>query len=254
MIEPQTPEPGSAPGATGPDEPTGRRTRFLPRPAVLKRIAALYDEPRYLEIGVNRGTTFHRVPAASKVAVDPVFEFDVDERRAAHPEASYHQVPSDEYFATIVEPDQQFDLIYLDGLHVVEQTLRDLMNALHHLAPRGVIVIDDTRPPTYLASLPDRENFFQVRRWLGEDKRAWMGDVYRLVYFIETFCPHLSYRTIANNHGQTVVWRTRRTGVPERALREVAELTFEQLVLSEEHLRLAPFGQIHRELRADLGL
>lgn len=245
--------------ATG--EPTGAATgrpgkrRRLARHAVLRRIAALYDEPRYLEVGVNRGTTFHRVPATSKVAVDPVFDFDVAERQAAHPEASYHQVTSDEYFATVVAPDQQFDLIYLDGLHVVEQTLRDLMNALHHLAPQGVIVIDDTHPPTYLASLPDRQNYFRVRRWLGDDdKLAWMGDVYRLVYFIETFCPHLSYATIANNHGQTVVWRARRTTVPERALREVAELTFEQMVLLEEHLRLAPFGRIHRELRADLGL
>ncbi len=241
---------GSLPVVTDPTP-----ARRLQRHAVLRRLTALYPEARYLEIGVNRGTTFHRVPAARKVAVDPVFDFDIAEKQAKNPEATYHQVPSDEYFGSIADPQEQFDVIYLDGLHVFEQTLRDLMNALHHLAPNGVIVIDDTRPPTYLASLPDRQNFFTVRTWLGEDeKKAWMGDVYRLVYFIETFCPHLSYRTITDNHGQTVVWRTRRAEVPQRTVRDVAELSFEQLVLTEDALRPASYDDIHGELRADLGL
>lgn len=227
----------------------------LSRNAVLQQLAGLYDQPRYLEVGVSRAVTFHRVPAAVKVAVDPVFEFDVEERRARHPEASYHQVTSDDYFATVVDPAQQFDVVYLDGLHTLEQTLRDLMNALHHLQPDGVIVIDDTRPPTYLASLPGRQNFFDVRSWLGlDEQKAWMGDVYRLVYFIETFCPHLSFGTIADNHGQTVVWRSRRSDVPDRTLRAVGELSFEDLVLQHDHLRLATFADILTRLRTDLGL
>lgn len=244
---------GSLPHVTVETSPESTPRR-LPRHAVLRRLTKLYPGARYLEVGVNRGVTFDRVPAASKVAVDPVFHFDVPTKQAEAPHAEYHEVTSDVYFGTIVEPDRQFDVIYLDGLHVLEQTLRDLMNALHHLAPDGVIVIDDTHPPSYLASLADRENYFVVRNWLGEEKKAWMGDVYRLVYFIETFCPHLSYRTISDNHGQTVVWRTRRASVPERGLREVAETTFEQMVVTEESLRVAPYDEIHAELRADLGL
>lgn len=234
--------------------PIADKADRIARKDVLRPILALYNEPRYLEIGVCRGVTFHRVPAAMKVAVDPLFQFDVEDRRARHPEASYHEITSDHYFATVVDPAQQFDVVYLDGLHTLEQTLRDLMNALNHLQPGGVIVIDDTRPPTYLASLPGRQNFFEVRSWLGvDDQKAWMGDVYRLVYFIETFCPHLSFATIADNHGQTVVWRSRRSDVPERTLREVSELSFEDLVLQHDHLRLAPFADILTRLRADLG-
>ena len=263
MSEP-TPDAESTPGpASQPASDTTQDTtqdtkppkKRLPRHTVLRRLTALYPDARYLEVGVSRAVTFHRVPATSKVAVDPVFDFDVEARRAENAGAEYHEVTSDAYFATVVEPGREFDVIYLDGLHVLEQTLRDLMNAVHHLAPNGVIVIDDTRPPTYLASLPDRQNYFTVRSWLGvDDQKAWMGDIYRLVYFIETFCPHLSYRTIGDNHGQTVVWRTRRASVPERGLREVAELTFEQLVLTQDALRVAPYDEIHAELRADLGL
>ena len=43
--------------------------------------------------------------------------------------------------------------------------LRDLTNALHHLQPRGVIVIDDTRPSSYAASLPHQRDARAVRTW-----------------------------------------------------------------------------------------
>ncbi|CAN5682017.1 class I SAM-dependent methyltransferase [soil metagenome] len=229
--------------------------RRLASHKLLRQLTELYPDARYLEVGVSRAVTFDRVPAAQKVAVDPAFDLDLAARRLEDPVGEYHEVTSDEYFGRIVEPGRQFDVIYLDGLHLVEQTLRDLMNALHHLAPNGVIVIDDTRPPTHLASLPDRAVYEQVRTWLGlEHQKAWMGDVYRLVYFIETFCQQLTYRTILDNHGQTVVWRARRESVPERRLPDVAALTFEQLVAQQGALRLTTFDETRRRLCADLGL
>lgn len=235
--------------------PTHKVRKDISRASVVNQLTNLYPEARYLEIGVCEGATFDAVRAHRKVAVDPEFRFDHVARQREQPGTEYHQVTSDDYFASLVGEDEQFDVIFLDGLHVYEQTLRDLMNALDHLQPRGVIVIDDTRPPTYLASLPDRDNFFKVREWLGgEIDKRWMGDVFKLVYFIDTFCPGLSYSTIANNHGQTVVWRKRRGEVTQRTLGEIAGLTFEQLVLTEDVLRLAPFGRIRPQVRADLGL
>ncbi len=144
----------------------------LRRSNVLKRLTNLYEKPSYLEVGVGRGTTFNRVPAERKVAVDPRFGFDHEAMGREHPEATYHAVTSDEYFNTIIGADEEFDVIYLDGLHVYDQTLRDLLNALEHLQPQGVIVIDDTRPPTYLASLPDREQFFQLKRATGSARSS----------------------------------------------------------------------------------
>ena len=225
------------------------------RAQVVRRLLAHYDQPRYLEIGVCEGRTFDRVEAAVKVAVDPEFRFDQHAPERRVPGTSYHEITSDEYFGTVVDPDARFDVIFLDGLHTVDQTLRDLLNALPHLQPQGVIVVDDVRPPTYLASLPDRQNFFTVRSAIGRDEdKAWMGDVYRLVYFIETFFQQLSFRVIANNHGQAVIWRQRREAVPDRSVAEVGELSCEEMVLTQDSLRLAPFGDIVRELRAALGL
>lgn len=228
--------------------------KYVRRARVMQRFLSLYEDPRYLEVGVCKAKTFDQVTASVKVAVDPVFQFDHEDPQRDRAGVSYHQVPSDEYFGSIIGTDEMFDLIYLDGLHTVEQTLRDLLNALPHLQPKGVIVIDDTHPPTYPASLPDRKDYREAKTRLGVEERAWMGDVYRLVYFIDTFCQHLSYRTVSNNHGQTVVWRERRPEVTDRGLVAVGGLSFEALEESKEVLRLAPLGDIVREVRQALGL
>jgi hypothetical protein len=193
------------------------------------------------------------VPAVRKVAVDPAFRFDHVAMQAAHPEATYHPVPSDEYFAHHAAGDE-FDLIYLDGLHVYDQTLRDLLNGLEHLQPRGVVVIDDTVPPTSMAAIRERRDFDAERVRTGSDAKEWMGDVFKVVHFIQAFCPYLRYATIANNHGQTVVWRGRRDERPLRGLGEIHALTFEEFTAEMEVMRVRPFQQIRRELRRDLGL
>lgn len=224
------------------------------RSAVLRRICALYDEPRYLEVGVSMGVTFKRVLATRRVAVDPMFRFDAAQYARTEAGVECHEVTSDEYFARIVGAGEQFDVIYLDGLHTFEQTLRDLTNALHHLQPRGVILIDDTRPTTYQSSLPDHDDFVAVRSYFGSTGQQWMGDVWKLVFFIETFFPSLSYRTITNNHGQTLVWRARREAVPRGSVGEVDGLEFEHMVRQHSSLRLARLAIALKELRADLGL
>ena len=236
------------------DAPAFKARERISRATVLNQLTNLYPDPRYLEVGVANGGTFSRVRAARKVAVDPAFRFDHVAAQRDNPGTEYHPVTSDDYFSSLVGEDEQFDVIYLDGLHVFEQTLRDLMNALHHLQPRGVIVVDDTRPHTFLASLPDHDRFFAIRDWLKVTDKRWMGDVFKLVYFVDTFLPGLSYSTIANNHGQTVLWRKRRGQVTERTVAEVAGLAFDELLLTEDVLRLEPFGKIRPRLRSDLGI
>lgn len=44
---------------------------------VVQSILALFEAPRYLEIGVQMGETFFPVTAPAKVAADPQFVFDV---------------------------------------------------------------------------------------------------------------------------------------------------------------------------------
>lgn len=223
----------------------------MTRHEVVQGLLALFGAPRYLEIGVAKGVTFHTVHAAEKVAVDPRFGFDVEEAKRTHPTARYFQVTSDHYFGQIVAPDERFDVIYLDGLHTAEQTLRDLLNALCYLAPGGVVVIDDVKPVTALAAIPNRETFARVRDYLGSSAKAWMGDVYKVVWFIDTFLQQLSYRTVKENHGQAVVWQKRRSKARPRTIQEVGLQSFEQFVTDIGTLHITPYADIVAAIRTE---
>jgi Methyltransferase domain len=226
-------------------DPTVRRRRA----AVIQGILSLFEAPSYLEVGVSRGATFHRVRAARKVAVDPSFRFDVEAARRDHPEATYHEVPSDRYFGALIDPGERFDVIFIDGMHTFEQTLRDLLNALLFWRRDGVIVIDDVHPSSYAASVADLDEREAVQQATGDTNAAWMGDVFRLVYFIDTMCQQFSYATTTDNHGQLVMWQERRAEVTERSVEGIGRLTYGQAMVARAAFRFAPLDDIVQRLR-----
>lgn len=86
----------------------------------------------YLEIGVCSGENFNNIKCKHKVSVDP----------NVNSPASIH-LTSDEFFKTNTE---NFDVIFIDGLHHSEQVYRDIINSLNVLSPNGYIVCHDINP------------------------------------------------------------------------------------------------------------
>lgn len=234
----------------GDDLPSLTPANAVSRNRVVQGVLDLFDSPHYLEIGVNKGMTFNALKASMKVAVDPKFLFDVEAVSAEVPGTSFHETTSDDYFGRIADRQTAFDVIYLDGLHTAEQTVRDLINAICFLKPDGVIVIDDVFPSSYVASLPDRNDTRVIRRATGDPLGAWMGDVYRLVFFVETFCQQFEYGTVNNNHGQLIMWRKPRLTVPERTLKDVAEKAYKDLFLEKDSFRCSELDPILEKIVA----
>ncbi|QNP42799.1 class I SAM-dependent methyltransferase [Sphingomonas daechungensis] len=199
---------------------------------------------------MNKGMTFNALKAGTKVAVDPKFLFDFEAVRQEVPGTSFHETTSDDYFGNIASRDTAFDVIYLDGLHTAEQTIRDLVNATSFLKDCGVIIIDDVFPCSYVASLPNRRETRLIRQASGDTTGAWMGDVYRLVFFVETFCQQFSYCTVNNNHGQLVMWREPRRSVPDRTLTQVGEKAYKDIFLEKDSFQCAPLSQILKRIEA----
>jgi hypothetical protein len=217
----------------------------------LNALVRINSASKYLEIGVERGATFARVDVPYKVGVDPKFEFDV--RECADGQTLFHEVTSDRFFSGLAPAHGPFDLIYLDGLHTFEQTLRDFNNAVHFLAPRGVIVVDDVVPTSYFAALPDLGQFRAIRKVRKDVSDAWMGDVYRLVLFVESFCQQFTYRTVSDNLGQLIVWPVRRAEIRERTVEATARAPYESVLLERDAFRYAPFTTILDEVRGWIG-
>lgn len=212
-----------------------------PRSEVVQTFLDQFDAPAYLEIGVERGLTFHSVRAARKVAVDPDFKFEVGKVDTDNP--SYHEVMSDTYFGDIAQPSDQFDVIYLDGLHTVEQTLRDLLNATEHLKPDGVIIIDDVWPISFVSAMRDLEEHKTLRDKIHDDNPAWMGDVYKLLYVIDTFFQKFTMHIISDNYGQAILWRQRRRNVIDRNLLDISLKTYDRLIL-DGHFSKIPVTEV----------
>ena len=200
---------------------------------------------RYLEIGVAKGSTFFAVQASQKHAVDPRFRFDPTSRRAFSNE-TYHPITSDQYFHASLGKEKPFDLIFLDGLHTYSQTLRDFLASQALAHSRTVWLIDDTVPSDPIAGDPDLQRVQAARRVEGRaNDQTWMGDVFKVVAFIDTFCPQYTCLTL-EGHGQTVVLPVPKPTQNGRfsSVDEIGRLTYVDVLLLRDSL-LAPVSLDH---------
>jgi hypothetical protein len=218
----------------------------MDRPTLASKMTALVGATKYLEVGIQSGQTFFGVQCAQKFAVDPVFHFDVAEARAAHPHCTFHALTSDAYFAGPALADGPFDVIFLDGLHTSEQIVRDFLNASELLTPRGVILIDDVRPNSYLSGLRSQRMAIEVKAKLGVTDASWMGDVYKIVPFIETFCQQFSYATPLEVSYMLVVWRAPRApeALGKRPFGQIESIPFEETVINPNFYQMMPLAEI----------
>ena len=226
--------------------------RTKTRAQVVQAMLRFFDAPRYLEVGVFRGETFFAVEASAKVAVDPAFQFDSAAAAAEHPHCRFHAVTSDAYFGAL-DRTERFEVIYLDGLHTADQTLRDLLNAIGCLAPGGIIVVDDVFPSSLAAAATTPERADGLRKRLGVGDRDWMGDVYRLVPFVDSFLQRWSFRCVADNHGQLVMWEAPRAAVEPRLLGAVVTMGYDDALLERRRFRFARLATIVSEIAAARG-
>jgi hypothetical protein len=210
------------------------------RSQVVNQIINSIETKNYLEIGVNRGTTFKSVQAPLKVAVDPKFLFSDKQSKILKTgeRLEFYEITSDQFFQNHAHIYPPFDLVFIDGLHTFEQTLRDLLNVIHHTHDQSVIIIDDTIPNDVFASLPSAKQCFQLRNQLDIKNGQWMGDVYKLVPFIHDFMPFLSYVTLQENHGQTVVWKERRYNMTPnfKNMSDIAQLSYTEFLMVKDNI------------------
>ena len=66
------------------------------------------------------------------------------------------------------------DLAFIDGMHLSEYALRDVMNTERYTHAASVIVLDDMLPRNDNEAARDREG-------AGLEGRAWAGDVYKVI-------------------------------------------------------------------------
>ena len=182
-----------------------------PRVGIVAAELRRFDRSRYLEIGVHTGVLFTHVRARRKVGVDPVRAVP-GWRWWLHPNTavrgSFVATTSDEYFAALA-PATRFDVVFVDGEHTYEQSLRDVENALAHLSPDGVVLVHDCNPPSAASALRDPR---EAARLPGGE--CWCGDVWKTIVHLRAARSDLRVETFDTDFGIGVVRRGSRDPFP----------------------------------------
>ena len=211
--------------------------------AISKRIGGLGN---YLEIGVAKGATFFNVEAIEKHAVDPRFRFDT-RTRSSYKNEIYHAMTSDEFFNENLQNPFSFDLIFLDGLHTYSQTLRDFLASQKLAHSKTIWLIDDTMPTDAIAAEADLSRVREARAAQGRpDDETWMGDVFKVIAFIDAFLPQFSCFSL-EGHGQTLILPIPRQQISGKfkTTEEIENLNYiDALLLNNNLLKPTSFGTL----------
>lgn len=128
----------------------------MTRTQIINNFIEKYNYKNYLEIGVQAGVNFRQVKCKRKVGVDP------DKKSYATIKKT-----SDDFFK---DNQEKFDIIFIDGLHLQEQVIRDCINALKFLNEGGTIIWHDCLPTTEKMQVREMHN----GAWTGDVWKGWL--------------------------------------------------------------------------------
>ena len=151
----------------------------------------------YLEIGCDRNENFSKIVIDHKVGVDP-------ERGGTL------RMSSDDFFK---KNKDSFDLIFLDGLHTYEQTIRDIDNSLGAINENGVIFIHDCLPKKIWNQI--------VPRIYGH----WNGDVWKAIVHARTYDYADTYTCVAD-HGIGIIFKRKNSNKLKLEQKNLKNLKF----------------------------
>ena len=149
----------------------------MTRTEILNALARTNRAETYLEIGVQHGRNLDAIAVPRKVGVDPAATVPVT-----------YPCTSDEFFARldrheISAPPDGFDLVFVDGSHLSEMVVRDVLNADRYLSRHGVIVMHDCSPPDPVAASRTTKG----DTWCGDVWLAWVELRWRIAMSREMF-------------------------------------------------------------------
>ena len=148
------------------------------RTEIIQNIINKKNYEKYLEIGCDKDDNFSKIQAKIKIGVDPQ-------------RGGTKRMTSDEFFKN---NNENFDIIFLDGLHTYEQTIKDIQNSLNTISNGGIILIHDCLPKKIWNQI--------VPRVYGH----WNGDVWKAIVHSRTFEKADTY-TIMADHGLGIIFK-----------------------------------------------
>lgn len=199
----------------------------------------------YFEVGVQTGFCFFKIKADRKVAIDPHFLIKTTKKVKAYLgnlsnfNNRFFELTSDDFFNQQKEYIKKIggiDVIFIDGLHLYEQVVVDINNALKYLNKGGVILIHDCNPLSEAAAIRAYSSEEAAQANHPEWANQWNGDVWKTIVKFRSERKDLEIVVFNCDHGIGMV----RPGKPENTLNytsgQVEGLVYQDLKAKREEL------------------
>jgi hypothetical protein len=147
------------------------------RIACVNKLLSQFVDPRYLEIGCANNVLFDSVYSNHKIGVDPE-------------KGGTHRTTSDQFFSA---NQNNFDVVFIDGLHEYTQVRRDVQNAIKSLKGQGYIAIHDMLPSDWISANNPRLL-----------RGTWHGDVWKLAFELST-SPEIDFKIVRIDQGVGII-------------------------------------------------
>ncbi len=152
---------------------------------ILNRIHWNMKPETYVEIGVATGTSLCRaLPETRAIGIDPAPRIE----KTIQAQAKIYPLESDVFFERYNLAEELgthiLSLAFIDGLHIFEQALRDLINLEAYAQPDTVLLIHDCYPPTELSAAREAQTLYCC------------GDVWRMIPMLGKYRPELNVRVV----------------------------------------------------------
>jgi hypothetical protein len=168
----------------------------------------------YLEIGVQTGFCFFKIKANKKLAVDPDFIIKTKNKVKAYIKNlsnfnnKFFELTSDDFFEQkkdYIKSVGGLDVVFIDGLHLYEQVVKDIKNSLTYLNKGGVILVHDCNPLNENAAVRAYTSSEVAAMNLPGYDYIWNGDVYKAIVELRATRKDIDVMVINSDHGVGII-------------------------------------------------
>ena len=166
---------------------------------IIQNIISQKNYKAYLEIGCFDDELFNHIKCERKVGVDPVSGGTIRET-------------SDQFFK---KNNENFDCIFIDGLHEYNQVKKDISNSLQFLNNDGIILLHDCLPDSYYVQATPR------CQW------DWNGDVWKAI----VKCRNNKYKDVCTcyaEHGIGIIFKRPNRNLLDYPRKDYSKLKFNE--------------------------
>lgn len=164
---------------------------------IINQIIKLKEYKSYLEIGCNKDDVFSKINI-KKTGVDPISGGNI-------------RLKSDDFFKINKE---NFDIIFVDGLHTYTQVRADILNSIKFLNNDGIILVHDCLPLDYFSQAVPR------------CQRKWNGDVWKAIVEFSTY-NYLDVAVINADEGVGIIKKVNREKKNQLLISDFNKLSYE---------------------------